>query len=145
MKKLNLVIAVFCTMFTLSVSAQVKKQATMQEVNGEKTLTIRTNENGTENVEVFKGEVAEKKMAELNSSASANKVTEQVVVEEHDNEKVVKVIKNVNGLETIEEFKGEAAEKKLAEIEKANQAPKRAQPMKIENKGALKRIEPARN
>ena len=145
MKKLNLVIAVFCTMFTLSISAQVKKQATMQEVNGEKTLTIRTNENGTENVEVFKGEVAEKKMAELNSSTSANKVTEQVVIEEHDNEKVVKVIKNVNGLETIEEFKGEAAEKKLAEVEKANQAPNRAQPMKIENKSTVKRIEPARN
>jgi hypothetical protein len=145
MKKLNLVIAVFCTMFTLSVSAQVKKQVTMEEVNGEKTLTVRTNENGVENVEVFKGEVAEKKMAEFNTSASESKVTEQVIVEEHNNEKVVKVIKNVNGLETIEEFKGEAAEKKLAEIEKANTAPSRSQPTKIESKGSVKRIEPARN
>jgi hypothetical protein len=145
MKKLNLVIAVFCTMFTLSVSAQVKKQVTMEEVNGEKTLTIRTNENGTEKVEVLKGEAADKKMAEFNTSASESKVTEQVIVEEHNNEKVVKVIKNVNGLETIEEFKGEAAEKKLAEIEKANTAPSRSQPQKIESKGSIKRIEPARN
>ncbi len=145
MKKLNLLIAVFCTMFTLSVSAQVKKQVTMEEINGEKTLTVRTNENGTENVEVFKGEAAEKKMAEYDASATSNKMTEQVLVEEHNNEKVVKVIKNVNGVETIEEFKGEAAEKKLAELEKANTTPMRAQPKKIENKGTIKRIEPRKN
>jgi hypothetical protein len=145
MKKLNLVIAVFCTMFTLTVSAQVKKQVTMEEVNGEKTLTIRTNENGTEKVEVLKGEAADKKMAELNTAASTNKVTEQIIVEEHNDEKVVKVIRNNNGVETIEEFKGEAAEKKLAEIEKANAAPSRSKPQKIESKGSIKRIEPARN
>jgi len=145
MKKLNLVIAVFCTMFTLTVSAQVKKQVTMEEVNGEKTLTIRTKENGTEKVEVLKGEAADKKMAELNTAASTNKVTEQIIVEEHNDEKVVKVIRNNNGVETIEEFKGEAAEKKLAEIEKANAAPSRSKPQKIESKGSIKRIEPARN
>jgi hypothetical protein len=145
MKKLNLVIAVFCTMFTVSVSAQVKKQVTMEEVNGEKTLTIRTNENGTEKVEVLKGEAADKKMAELNTAASSNKMTEQIIVEEHNDQKVVKVIRNNNGVETIEEFKGEAAEKKLIEIEKANTAPSRSKPQKIESKGSIKRIEPVRN
>jgi glycogen debranching enzyme len=145
MKKLNLVIAVFCTMFSLSVSAQVKKQVTMEEVNGEKTLTIRTNENGTEKVEVLKGEAADKKMAELNTASTANKMTEQVIVEEHNDQKVVKVIRNNNGVETIEEFKGEAAEKKLIEIEKANTAPSRSKPQKIESKGSIKRIEPVRN
>jgi len=145
MKKLNLIIAVFCTFFTLTVSAQVKKQVTMEEVNGEKILTIRTNENGTEQVEVLKGEAADKKMAELNANATANKVTEQVIVEEHNNEKVVKVIKNNNGVETIEEYKGEAAEQKLAELEKANSNPMRAQPKKIEGQGGIKRIEPKRN
>jgi hypothetical protein len=84
-------------------------------------------------------------MAELNTASTANKMTEQIIVEEHNDQKVVKVIRNNNGIETIEEFKGEAAEKKLAEIEKANTTPKRAQPMKIENKGTIKRIEPVRN
>ena len=72
-------------------------------------------------------------------------MTEQIIVEEHNDQKVVKVIRNNNGVETIEEFKGEAAEKKLIEIEKANTAPSRSKPQKIESKGSIKRIEPVRN
>lgn len=87
------------------VKKEVRKEVKMEEENGVKTLTIRTSENGTEAVEVYKGEEADKKMAELEAQhGKANEVNEEVTVEEVNGKQVVRVKKTVDG-QTTEEVK----------------------------------------
>lgn len=87
------------------VKKEVRKEIKMEEENGVKTLTIRTSENGTESVEVYKGTEADKKMAELEAQhGKGNEVNEEVTVEEVNGQKVVRVKKTVDG-QTTEEIK----------------------------------------
>lgn len=74
MKKL--VLALFATILgtcaiaqnsvaTEEVKKEIKKEVIVKEVNGEKVLTIITSENGISTEEIFKGEAAEKKLADI--------------------------------------------------------------------------------
>jgi hypothetical protein len=44
---------------------EIRKEVKMIEENGEKVLTISTTQNGVTTEEIYKGEAAEKKMAEI--------------------------------------------------------------------------------
>jgi hypothetical protein len=71
--------------------------------NGVKTLTIRTSENGTESVEVYKGAEADKKMAELGSQhGKGSEVKEEVTIDEVNGQQVIRVKKTVDGQTTEE-------------------------------------------
>lgn len=98
----------------------IKKEVRIEEENGVQTLTITTDENGVKTQEVFVGEEAEKKMAELvPGAARAEEIDEniEVNVEQQANDKKVTIKKTSHGNETIEVFEGEEADKKLKELE----------------------------
>jgi hypothetical protein len=101
------------------VRLEITKEVNVQEINGVKELTIITNDNGIVTNETFKGEEATKKLAELQKEPTLQAIREEVKVEEINGEKVVTIIKNTNGIETTEVFKGAAADAKLSEIENA--------------------------
>lgn len=87
------------------VKKEIRKEVKMEEEKGVKTLTIRTTENGTESVEVYKGEEAEKKMTELETQhGKGSEIKEERTIEEINGQRVVRVNKTVDG-ETIEEVK----------------------------------------
>lgn len=87
------------------VKKEIRKEVKMEEEKGVKTLTIRTTENGTESVEVYKGEEAEKKLTELeNQHGKGSEIKEERTIEEVNGQRVVRVNKTVDG-ETIEEVK----------------------------------------
>ena len=99
MKKITLCIAAFALMaITTQVNAQtetkkeIRKEVNVEEVNGEKVLTISTTENGNTKKEIFKGAEADKKMAELKQHKSGT--TKTMVIGE-DGKKHLKVEKKV--------------------------------------------------
>lgn len=51
---------------------EITKEVKMVEENGEKTLTITTTENGVTTEEIFKGDAADKKMAEIQKEEAKN-------------------------------------------------------------------------
>lgn len=108
-------------LFSLNASAQVKKEikkeVKLEESKGEKVLTITTDENGNVTEEIYKGEAADKKMAEMNQETITEKTTEDIKVEDVNGEKTVTITKRTNDKETVEVLKGEAAEEKLKEME----------------------------
>jgi hypothetical protein len=129
----------------LSTKSELKKEIEMQENNGEKTLTIRTSSNGTESVEVYKGEAAVAKMAELQKENNMNTdVREEILVVEKEGQKTVTVTRTENGVRSSQVLTGEAAEQKLREAQNAgNQTPEPA-PEKVKRK-EIERIEIKRN
>ena len=129
----------------VSVKSELKKEIEMEENNGEKTLTIRTSSNGTESVEVYKGEAAVNKLAELQKENNVNgSVREEVFVVEKEGQKTVTVTRTENGTTSSEVLTGEAAERKLTELQNAgNQAP--APAPKSEKRKEIERIEIKRN
>ena len=105
------------------VKKEIRKEVRMEEEDGVKTLTISTDDNGVVTEEVYVGEEADAKLAEL--MPQMEKVSEEVITEEEKievevdddgNLKSVTVKKSSNGEETIEVFEGEEAQKKLDEI-----------------------------
>jgi hypothetical protein len=89
-----------------------------------KTLTIITDDGGVITEEVFHGEEAEAKLAELSPqmedvTLEQERVEERIEVEVDDegNLKSLKIISVRNGEETVEMLEGEAAMKKLEEIQ----------------------------
>jgi outer membrane protease len=87
------------------VKKETRKEVQVKEDNGVKTLTIRTNENGNETVEVYQGAEADKKIAELEAqNGKASEVQEEVTVEEVNGQQVVRVKKTTDG-QTTEEVK----------------------------------------
>ena len=105
---------------TKEIKHEVMKEVNVKEINGEQELTITTNDNGAVTTETYKGEEATKKIVELQQEATVQTISEEVKVEEINGEKVVTVVKNINGIETTEVFKGAAADAKLSEIENGN-------------------------
>ncbi len=51
---------------------EIRKEVKMIEENGEKILTIVTTENGVSKEEIYKGEAADKKLAELEKEEAKN-------------------------------------------------------------------------
>jgi hypothetical protein len=87
------------------VKKEIRKEVKLEEEKGVKTLTIRTSENGTESVEVYKGEEAEKKLTEFEAQhGEGSAIKEERTIEEVNGQRVVRVNKTVDG-ETIEEVK----------------------------------------
>jgi uncharacterized protein YdaU (DUF1376 family) len=81
MKKITLTLALF-GFFSIAntvtaqekvkkeVKKEVRKEVNVEQVNGEKVLTIKTIEDGNTTTEVYKGEEANKKMDELSKHKS---------------------------------------------------------------------------
>jgi hypothetical protein len=95
---------------------EITKKVEMKEENGEKVLTIKTKANGMETEEVYKGEAAEKKLAELQSGEMENQVKEEIQVEDHNGVITLTINRTENGVTTTEVLKGEEAEKRLKEM-----------------------------
>lgn len=140
----SIAIAVF-GLFSLNANAQVKKEVKqevrkevkIEESKGEKVLTITTDENGNVTEEIYKGEAADKKMAEMREGSSIETTTEDIKVEEVNGEKIVTVTKRTNDKETIEVLKGEATDAKLKETESSNKALGKPTPIK----SSVKKVE----
>lgn len=105
------------------VKKEIRKEIQMEDNDGEKTLTIITDDGGVVTKEVFVGEAAEAKLAELSPqmedvSIEQERVEERIEVEVDDegNLQSVTIKKSRNGEETIEVLEGEAAQKKLEEV-----------------------------
>ncbi len=99
MKKITLSIAAFALIVVSNqVSAQtevkkeIKKEVNIEEVNGEKVLTIKTTENGKMTKEVYMGADADAKIEELHKHKSGT--TKTMVIGE-DGKKHLKVEKKV--------------------------------------------------
>lgn len=106
----------------------IKKEVKMEEENGEKVLTIVTDENGQVTEEVYEGEAADQKMKEMNEAKEKSSETEKTVevkMEDVDGKKKLTLITKEKGKETIEVFEGEEAEAKLKEIENSELEDKR--------------------
>lgn len=108
------------------VERKVQKQVELTENNGVKKLVIKTTDNGKVTEEVYEGEAADAKLAELESTHSeANEIdstTEKAIqkeikMEDENGEKVLTIKTNENGEEKLEVYKGEEADAKLKEIE----------------------------
>jgi len=119
------------------VNKQVKKEVKMEDVNGEKTLTIDTEENGVKTQEVYKGEAAEAKLAEMQTSNAVveEQVQEQAKIENVNGVKTMTITKTENGVTSTEVLTGEAADAKQKELE--GNTPPQQKPMK----SSLKKVE----
>lgn len=126
---------VFMTMFLISGIAfgqskevkEVKKEVRVENENGVKTVEIVTVSNGQETKEIYTGEEADAKLAELEAGVVEVKeeVRKEVKMEEVDGVKKLTIRTESNGKVEEEIYMGEEADKKLKELESANNAPKR--------------------
>jgi predicted proteasome-type protease len=96
---------------------EVIKNVEVQEVNGEKVMTITTTENGVQTQEVVKGAEAEQRMQEFPLKEEGNEVRKEVNYEEVNGEKVLTIMTTENGVTSTEVYKGAEAEMKLKEIQ----------------------------
>ena len=96
---------------------EVIKNVEVQEVNGEKVMTITTTENGVQTQEVVRGAEAEQRMNEFPLKEEGNEVRKEVNYEEVNCEKVLTIMTTENGVTTTEVYKGAEAELKLKEIQ----------------------------
>jgi len=121
-----LAVSTACSADHEKISSKIQKEVEVEEVNGIKTVTISTIENGVETKEVFVGEEAERKLAELEGKKDviSEEVNEEsvekkveVTIDENTKEKSVVITTTVNGEETVERYEGEEAEAKLKELE----------------------------
>ena len=96
---------------------EVIKNVEVQEVNGEKVMTITTTENGVQTQEVVRGAEAEQRMNEFPLKEEGNEVRKEVNFEEINGEKVLTIMTTENGVTTTEVYKGTEAELKLKEIQ----------------------------
>jgi len=139
MKKTLLVAIMFAGFVSGGAIAQEKtkkggeKEVRMEVVNGVKTLTIKSSEKGYPEEQIYTGEAAEKKLAELEAEEVKNKKTIKVKMTEVEGKKQLQVITTENGVESIETFEGEAADAKLKEME-SSESPKRKKVNIIEPK-----------
>lgn len=119
---------------TKTEEQEIRKEVEMREKNGVKVLTIKTTANGIETEEVYKGEEAEKKLAELQNGQMEDQVKEEIQVEDHNGVITLTINRTENGKTTTEVLKGEEAEKRLKEM--GVTAPEKKQPKykKIEEK-----------
>ena len=98
---------------------EVIKKVEVQEVNGEKVMTITTTENGVQTQEVHTGAEAEQRLNEFPLKEEGNEVRKEVNYEEVNGEKVLTIVTTENGVTSTEVYKGAEAELKLKEIQEA--------------------------
>jgi hypothetical protein len=96
---------------------EVIKKVEVQEVNGEKVMTITTTESGVQTQEIERGAEAEQRMNEFPLKEEGNEVRKEVNYEEVNGEKVLTILTTENGVTTTEVYKGAEAELKLKEIQ----------------------------
>lgn len=107
----------------------------MEEVNGERILTVERKENGKVTKEVYKNEEADLKLEELNAEQKVNHasgVQKEVKVEEDENGKRLTIRTTENGNVTEEEYVGDAVDQKLKELESESSDKKVVKVHKIE-------------
>lgn len=123
------IIGLLSTSMFAQEKKEIKKEVKLEEVNGEKSLTIITTENGLTKEEVYTGAEADAKIIELENQLEAENATvkehkevrKEVKVEVDDNgEKTVTIITEENGNVDEQVYKGEAAEQKLKELEEGD-------------------------
>jgi len=107
-----------------AIKKEIRKEVRMEDNDGVKILTIITDVGGVITEEVFEGEAAEAKLAELTPQMEDVTVEHETVeerieaeVDDYGNLKSVKIISSRNGEETVEVLEGEAALKKLEEVQ----------------------------
>ncbi len=105
---------------------QIVKEVEMKEENGEKILTIKTKLNGQETEEVYRGEAADKKLAELQTGQMDDEIKEEIQVEDLNGEIRLTITRTQNGNTTTEVMTGEDAENRLKEMRLTS--PKTKQP-----------------
>jgi hypothetical protein len=123
-KQYPIILIAFAAIMSPNISAQTKeaaqqeitKEVEMKEENGEKVLTIKTTAGGVSTEEVYKGEAAEQKLAELQNGQLEDQVREEIQVEDHNGVITLTINRTENGETTTEVLKGEAAEKRLKEM-----------------------------
>tara|TARA_R110002072_G_scaffold254402_1_gene413278 strand:+ start:13915 stop:14346 length:432 start_codon:yes stop_codon:yes gene_type:complete len=108
---------------SVSFSQEIKKQKAektkevkMEIENGKKLLTIITTENGKVTEEVFEGDAAELKMAELEGKINFKEESQKIKLEDVDGKKKLTIVTTKAGKKTEEVFVGDEAEKKIKEI-----------------------------
>lgn len=153
MKKILLTVICLCTLGLVTAQEQgeknveIKKEAKVEMINGEKTLTIVTTTNGKEETETYTGDEVDKKLAELDAEAEkaqeemkndpsrkvvvkkekkngekrTSEIKKEVNVTEENGEMILTIKTTENGQVKEEIFKGEAAKKKLKELESEQQ------------------------
>lgn len=113
----------------------MRKEVRMEDENGVKTLYITTMANGVKSEEVYTGEQAEAKLAELMEGRGAEEgVTKEVEVTEENGEKVVTIITSTNGKMRTEVYTGADAEAKLKELESAEKGEGKMKEGKLEER-----------
>ncbi|MFN5846167.1 MAG: hypothetical protein ACK46O_10705 [Flavobacteriia bacterium] len=105
---------------------QIVKEVEMKEENGEKILTIKTKLTGQETEEVYRGEAADKKLAELQNGQMDDEIKEEIQVEDLNGEIRLTITRTQNGNTTTEVLTGEDAENGLKEMRLTS--PKTKQP-----------------
>lgn len=124
------------------VKHTIQKEINVEEENGEKVVTIVTEENGTKTEEVYKGEAAEEKLAELENQHAEIQVIEveeeieqnvqkEVTMEEVNGEKVLTIKTIKDGKEEVEVLKGEAAEQRMKQMNSETHKHKEGKPHKM--------------
>ncbi len=103
--------------FAQEEKSETPQKIEVKEKNGELTVKITSEQNGYPVEEIYTGEAAKKKLAELEAEKVEEGKQVELEVSEVEGVKHLKVITRENGEETIEEFEGEAAEAKLKELE----------------------------
>ena len=124
------------------VKNEVKKEVSIEEVDGVKTIMIHTSTNGVETMEVYKGEEAEEKIAAMNVESGAI-VEERVYVEENNGVKTLRIERIENGISSVVYYKGEEADRKLQEME--SRELRKNQRMELKKEMKVNRIEKPTN
>ncbi|MBL1280898.1 MAG: hypothetical protein COA33_011525 [Fluviicola sp.] len=97
---------------------EIRKEVRMEEENGKKTLTIITTEDGKVTEEIFEGEAADAKLAELQAGTDMKfkEERQEIKLEDVDGKKKLTIITTKGGEKTEEVFVGIEAEKKIKEM-----------------------------
>lgn len=114
---------------------ELRKEVRLEDENGVKTLYITTTSNGTTVEEVYTGEQAEAKLAELMEGRKGDEgVTKEVEVTEANGEKVVTIITSTNGKMRTEVYTGADADAKLKELEATEKSQGQMKESKVEER-----------
>lgn len=149
MKKQLVLSGIFVVLTAMSFAQQtevkkreVRKEVEMTDENGVKKLVIKTEEDGKVTEEVYMGEEADKKLAELQGGHKELKDGQQTVevkMEEVNGEKKLTVIENKGGLKTEKVYVGDEAEEKLKEYEQKRENIKPQNKVKLQRKHVVKK------
>ncbi len=99
-----------------SSKKEIRKEVSLEDNNGAKTLTITTKEGRKTKKEVYTGAEADAKLKELESQMTAEQKSVTVDVNEVNGQKTVIIKRTENGKTTEEMYTGIEAEEKLKEL-----------------------------